>query len=241
MPTFSRTIVACLVVFAACFLSQPAAAHPHAFVDAQVAIVLDDQGLAGFRQRWLLDEMTTVAVLDLIGAYGAGNLTPEMVAAIEAQSMGSLKEFGYFTDIRINGRRFHIQWVKDFDASLDGARLVYEFFVPCHVKAAPGPKEVKIAVYDDSFYSYVNYASGEDSGVNPMLDPGFADTGAPARPGDFQRFSRAVGLGGHAGAAKLEGPVESFHIETDVQDAPEMIYFYEQIVPEAFIIRFNRS
>jgi hypothetical protein len=179
--------------------------------------------------------------MDLIGALGTETLTPEMVEDIRVQSMGNIKEFGYFTDIRIDGERFAIQWVKDFNASLDKGRLVYEFTAPCHVKASATPRHVKIAVYDDSFYTYVNYASDEGQNVNPAMDPMFADPSAPARPDDFERFTSALGLEGYEGAARLEGPLDGFRIETGVREAPEMIYFYEQIVPQAFVVNFQQQ
>jgi ABC-type uncharacterized transport system substrate-binding protein len=224
-----------------CLGSSGAGAHPHSFVECELTIVFDQEGLAGFRQRWNLDEMTTIAVLDLIGAFGAKELTPELVAAVKEQSMGSLRQFGYFTDVRINGERFEVEWIRDFRAELHAGKLVYEFFAPCHVKAAEHPKEVKVAVYDDSFYTYVTYVSDESSGLDPTLDPKFADPTAPARPDDFERFSKALGINDFEGKAKLDGPLDNFEVQAEVREAPEMKYFMDQIVPEAFVIRFSKK
>jgi ABC-type uncharacterized transport system substrate-binding protein len=40
--------------------------HPHAFVECAFSFVMDQKGLVGFKQRWTLDEMTTVSVLDVV-------------------------------------------------------------------------------------------------------------------------------------------------------------------------------
>ena len=85
-------------------------------------------------------------------------------------------------------------------------------------------------------------ARKKGSGVDPMADPLFADPSAPAKPDDFIRFSQAVGASDPTPAGvKLEGPVQGFAIEAEVKETPEMAYFYEQIVPEAFVVRFRRK
>jgi hypothetical protein len=155
--------------------------------------------------------------------------------------MGSLRDFGYFTDVRIDGERFQVQWIRDFKAELEAGKLTYEFFAPCHVKAAETPKTVKIAVYDHSFYTYVTYVSEDSPELDPTKDPKFGDPNAPARPGDFERFSEALGLGDFKGRARIEGPVEKFDIKAEVRQAPEMKYFMDQIVPDAFVVSFRKN
>ena len=224
-----------------CLWPNAARPHPHSFVECELAIVFDSEGLAGFRQRWTLDEMTTITVLDLIGAYGTTQLEPGHVEAIKEQSMGSLREYGYFTDVRIDGKRFQVQWVRDFKAELKAGKLIYEFFAPCHAKAAGTAKTVKVAVYDHSFYTYVTYVSEDSPELDPTMDPKFGDPSAPARPGDFERFSEALGLGDFQGRARIEGPAEKFDIEAEVRQAPEMKYFMDQIVPDAFVVTFSKK
>ena len=153
----------------------------------------------------------------------------------------NLKGYNFFTHIRIDGQRFETGWATDFKALLEGGKLAYSFFIPCHVAAHVGFKKVEVAVYDGSFYTYVAYGAEKGSGVDPMADPLFADPSAPAKPDDFIRFSQAVGVGSYTGGVKLEGPVQGFAIEAEVKETPEMAYFYEQIVPEAFVVRFRRK
>lgn len=237
----SRYIIPIFLLLITCLGPIGTGAHPHSFVECELIIVFDEEGLAGFHQRWNLDEMTTIAVLDLIGAFGTRELEPKHVNAIKEQSMGSIRQFGYFTDVRIDGKRFNVEWIRDFEAELQAGKLVYEFFAPCHVKAAENPKEIKVAVYDDTFYTYVTYITGESSGLDPTRDPKFGDPNAPARPGDFERFSEALGITGFQGKARLEGPLDNFEIQAEVREAPEMKYFMDQIIPEAFVISFSKK
>jgi ABC-type uncharacterized transport system substrate-binding protein len=217
----------------------PAMAHPHAFVEAQVTVVFDEQGLAGFQQRWVIDEVTTFAVLDLIGEDGDGRLSEAEQAAVKQESFDGMKEFGYFTAVVNQGRSFEVEWVTGFQAHLhEGVKLVYSFFVPCHVKAAARPKEVKVAVYDESFYTYVSYVE-EGGAIDPTDDPMFGNQAAGPKPGDFQRFSKSVGLSEYQGGVKLQGPLERFTIEAGVEEAQDMAYFEGQIVPQAFRVTFS--
>lgn len=224
------------------FLSyRPAQAHPHSFVDADISFVFSRDGLTGIRERWTLDEMTTVAVLDLIGANGAEQLTPEMVTAVKKQSMGNLKKYDYFTHLSIDGKSFKIKRISGFWAKLQDGRLVYEFFALCGVKAEERLRKVKLAIFDQSFSTYVMYASEEGSGLDPTLDSHFGDPDAPAQKDDYERFSEAVGLQRYEGQARLEGSLDKFNIKTSIETAPEMTYFMDQIVPDAFVVQFSKK
>jgi hypothetical protein len=108
------------------------------------------------------------------------------------------------------------------------------------VAATAKPKTVQLAIYDDTFYTYVAYRTeGSGPSLDPSKDPLFANPDAPARPEDFARFSKAVGATGYTGAVPLAGPVGRFKIAAAVKKDPSMAYFYDQIVPEAFRVTFS--
>ena len=215
-------------------------AHPHAFVECAFSFVMDNQGLVGFKQRWALDEMTTVSVLDVVDANRDGSLSAEEKIAVRDLSVNSLLEFHYFTVARINGQDYPVREIKDFVAELKNGKLIYEFLVPCRVTAAQGQShEVKAAVYDDSFYTFVVYVEEGTAGIDPTTDPLFANREEPARPEDFKRFSSAVGLGKFKGEVQIQGDIANFKIASKVKEEPDMAYFYEQITPQAFVLSFE--
>ncbi len=231
-----------LLVFQAwcCLAGHAAFAHPHAFVSCTFSFVMDSQGLAGFRQRWVLDEMTTVSVLDVVDQNRDGILSPEEKQSLRDLSVNSLREFGYFTTVRINGRPFPVRTITDFSAELKDHRLIYDFRVPCPVTAVPGlHQQVKVAVYDDSFYTYVAYATERGTDIDPSRDPMFANREAPARPGDFERFARAVGIEKFSGKIPISGDTDHFKLASRVEEAQDMAYFYGQIVPQTFVLEFE--
>lgn len=232
-----RLLLALPVYFA---LITTVFAHPHAFVECRFSFVMDNQGLVGFKQRWALDEMTTVSVLDVVDANRDGSLSAEEKIAVRDLSLDSLLEFHYFTFARINGKEYPVLEIKDFAAELKNGKLIYKFFVPCRVTAIPGQThQVKAAVYDESFYTVVVYVDEGTAGIDPTKDPLFAKREAPAQPEDFKRFSDAVGLGKFKGKVRIQGDVANFKIASKVKDEPDMAYFYEQITPQAFVLSFE--
>jgi ABC-type uncharacterized transport system substrate-binding protein len=215
-------------------------AHPHSFVTCTTAFVMDKTGLVGCRQRWVIDQMTTIAVLDAVGTDLDGSLSPQEKAAIRDLTVDSLKAYHYFTKIRINGRDAPVQTITDFSAELVGGRLVYNFLVPCPVVAIPDKRQqVKVAVYDDSFYTYIAYTTEGDASPDPTKDPMFANRQAPAQPGDYERFAKAVGLTKFKGDIRVTGNTEPFRITVKIEDAKDMAYFHNQIVPQTAVIAFE--
>lgn len=232
----------CILAVLATLLLVPATAiaHPHAFVEADVTFVFDDQGLTGIRQHWDMDEMLTASILDLIQKTDGGPLTAAEAKAVEEQSFKLIKEYNYFTHILINGEPFQVQWATDFKVRLDGHKMIWDFMVPCHVKASGGKKEVAVGVFDDSFYTFVTYASENGPKIDPTADPLYLNRDAPASPDDFQRFASHVKLDSFSGSVRVAGPTDGLVMDTEVRSMPSMAYYYEQIVPEALIVDFRK-
>jgi ABC-type uncharacterized transport system substrate-binding protein len=223
-----------------CLSIHAAFAHPHAFVECTFSFVMDENGLVGFREHWILDEMTTVAVLDVIDTDHDVSLSDKEKLALRELATNSLLDFHYFTAVQVNGRKLAVHKITDFSAELKKNKLIYDFLVPCPV-AAIGKKtqRVKVAVYDDSFYTYVTYVQQGDAAFDPSRDKLFADRNAPARPEDFKRFAKSVGITKFKGQIPVIGDVANFELASALRDAPDMAYFYGQIIPQAFILEFK--
>ena len=136
-------------------------AHPHVFISQKVNIVFDDKGLAGFNIEWEFDDMFTTMIL---GDYDANKnqfLEKNEVATIKEKAFSYLANFNYFTFIKIENKPFDVKFVKNFFAKINNNKLIYEFFVPCHVSAIKNIKNIIVASYDPSYYSAV-FFSGKD-------------------------------------------------------------------------------
>jgi ABC-type uncharacterized transport system substrate-binding protein len=215
-------------------------AHPHAFVECTFSFVMDKEGLVGFKQKWVLDEMTTVSVLDVVDKDRNGALSADEKIAVRNLTQESLLTYHYFTVAHVNGENFPVREIRRFSAELHNGKLIYTFVIPCRVAAIAGQsQEVKVAVYDDSFYTYVAYVEEGSGGLDPAKDPLFMKREAPAAAEDFKRFSNAVGIGKFSGNIQIRGDTSRFDCAVSVRDEQEMAYFYEQIIPQAFILQFK--
>ena len=132
--------------------------HPHVFLETALTIVFDHEGLAGVRVKWLFDEMFSSMILLDFDLNKDQKLEKKEIGLIRQNAFANLKNFGYFTSIKINGKPFKVKLVSDFTAALKENQLVYEFMIPCHVRATKRYKEFRVSQYDREYYSAVFYA-----------------------------------------------------------------------------------
>ena len=58
-----------------------------------------------------------------------------------------------------SGEEFIVKYVKDFSADLNSNRVLYNFFIPCHVSATSSYKEIKLSMYDSTYYTDIMLAN----------------------------------------------------------------------------------
>ncbi|MCK5542138.1 MAG: DUF1007 family protein [Desulfobacterales bacterium] len=141
-------------------------AHPHAFITQKIKIVFDDKGIEGFHIQWEFDDMFTSMIL---GDYDVNKnqvLENSEVAVIKEKAFSYLSNFNYFIFIKIDNKTFDVKFVKDFFAKIKNKKLIYEFFVPCHVSAAKNPKQIIVATYDPSYYSALFFSKQDGVTLN---------------------------------------------------------------------------
>lgn len=129
--------------------------HPHVFIDSAVDIVFDENGLSGFGIQWQFDEMFSSMIILDYDKNGNRQFESSEIALVQKEAFANLRKFDYFTHIKINGNPFKVQFVTDFSAQIKKDKLIYRFFVPCHVQAIETIKTVKLAIYDQTYYSSV--------------------------------------------------------------------------------------
>lgn len=142
-------------------LQNTAFAHPHIFIDNQVEIVFDNKGLAGFRIQWVFDDMSSSGYIIDYDLNHDRMFSANEKRTLKKEVFDYLKNYDYMTYVDIDGNPFKVQFVTDFDPKIRGERLIYNFFIPCHVKASRHPKKIAIAVYDEEFF--VNFSSKKGS------------------------------------------------------------------------------
>lgn len=129
--------------------------HPHVFVHSSIKIVFDEKGLTGFKVKWAFDDMFSNMIINDFDKNKNSSFEPSEIEVIKNEAFSNLKEFDYFTYIKVNAKPFKVVFFKDFSAEIKDNILIYRFFVPCRVQAVSSFKEVRISIYDISFYSSV--------------------------------------------------------------------------------------
>ena len=134
-------------------------AHPHVFIDNTVTIVFDHSGLTGIRVKWVFDEMFSSMIIHDYDTNKDGTFSHDEIEKIKNGAFSNLGSYHYFTYLKINGEEFIVKYVKDFSADLNSNKVVYNFFIPCHVSATSSYKEIKLSMYDSTYYTDIMLAN----------------------------------------------------------------------------------
>ena len=78
--------------------------------------------------------------------------SPAEINQIQQKAFANLRNFHYFISIKINGRQFMVKEVRNFTAVIEQNKVSYAFFIPCAMVITPFEQEVKMSVYDESYY-----------------------------------------------------------------------------------------
>lgn len=130
-------------------------AHPHVFVVQRLNAIFDNNGLAGINVCWEFDEMFAAMITEDHDCNRNGKLEPPEIATIKEKAFSYIKEFSFFHFIKIDKKSFRVNYIKNFKAVMDDKKIIYEFFIPCHVPATNHFKKISIATYDPTYYTAI--------------------------------------------------------------------------------------
>lgn len=137
-------------------------AHPHIFVGTDVTFVFDKEGLKGFQMKWVFDDMTSTLLMDDYDKNNNDKFDEEELTALKAYVDGKLRPFNYYCDITIEDKIYLTDGIQNFNATYNDLYVYYEFFLPCKVVSSTNYKQIKLAVYDKTYYSkfFLNHRDG---------------------------------------------------------------------------------
>jgi ABC-type uncharacterized transport system substrate-binding protein len=81
-----------------------------------------------------------------------GSFTEAEAAALKKGAFDNLRNYHYFLALYIDGKPTPLPPVKDFRPSIMDGKLVYAFSLPLELKLPVAPIELRITIYDDSYY-----------------------------------------------------------------------------------------
>jgi len=147
---FGRTILAVAVLLAG---AAGASAHPHVWVTMQDVLVYGPDGsITGVRYNWTFDDMFSAFATQGIDSKKPGEFTREDLAPLAKENITSLKDFGYFTFVKANGKKVELQEPTDYylDYNPKDTVLTLHFTVP--FKTPIKTKELNLEIYDPEYF-----------------------------------------------------------------------------------------
>jgi ABC-type uncharacterized transport system substrate-binding protein len=132
--------------------AEPVDAHPHVWIDAVVTFVFEDGRLVALRHQWKFDEFFGSFVIEEHDTDHDGAFDAAEVGAIRDSAFSNLREFDYFTHVRLDGDKLTLQEVSAFTAHIEDSVLVYEFAMPLPEPVDPGKNRFAASVYDVEYY-----------------------------------------------------------------------------------------
>jgi ABC-type uncharacterized transport system substrate-binding protein len=151
MPVVSRLVGWLLVAFAATLGSSVAQAHPHVWITSTSELMYAPDGsITGVRHAWTFDDMFSSYALQGIESKKTGVYTHEELAPLAQTNVESLKEFGFFTFAKADGKKQKFEEPVDYFMEYKGGLLVLHFTLP--LKTPVKPRELALEVFDPTFF-----------------------------------------------------------------------------------------
>ena len=166
-----------------------AQAHPHVWITARSELIYAPDGsVTGVRHAWTFDDMFATYALQGIETKTKGVYSREELAPLAQTNVESLKEYGFFTFAKADGKKEKFLEPVDYYLEYKDGTLTLHFTLP--LKTPVKTKQLALEVFDPEFF----------------IDFGFADknpvklVGAPAacqmkfeRPNDGAAGAQQIG------------------------------------------------
>lgn len=142
--------------------AAPVAAHPHVWVTNEITILFDKGSIAGLRHKWTFDDMYTAMAIQGLDTNKDGIYDRQELAELAQVNIDGLKEFEYFTFVKLAGQRLATGAPADFylEHSKDGL-LSLHFTLPFTQPVMVDAKGFAVQVADPGFFIAFEFAKTE--------------------------------------------------------------------------------
>lgn len=123
-------LIVAILLAGAIGAARSAAAHPHIFIDARAVFHMEDGRVVAITQYWTFDAIFGGVVIHAFDRNRDGKLDAGEAEQVRRGAFDALKDFNYFTFVRIGREEMKLDRVTEFAASVVDGRLAYRFKVP---------------------------------------------------------------------------------------------------------------
>jgi ABC-type uncharacterized transport system substrate-binding protein len=141
-------------------------AHPHVFITNRVAVDLEGDSRARISVEWTFDELFSQMVISDYDKGKKGSFTEAEAAALKRGAFDNLKNFHYFLALGIDGKAAALPPIRDFKPSIRDGKLVYSFYLPLALPIPAAGREVRLTIYDDTYYVAFDKLSAAEIEIN---------------------------------------------------------------------------
>ena len=135
-----------------------ASAHPHVWITAKSELLYGPDGaVTGVRHAWTFDDMFSTYALQGIETKIKGVYARDELAPLAQVNVESLKEFGYFTFIKADGKKAKLEEPVDYFLEFKDAALTLHFTLP--LKTPLKSRALAVEVFDPSFFIDFQFAN----------------------------------------------------------------------------------
>jgi ABC-type uncharacterized transport system substrate-binding protein len=148
---FRQTLRLLLVAGAVAVGGGSAQAHPHVWITASSELIYGPDGsMTGVRHAWTFDDMFSTYALQGIETKTKGVYSRDELGPLAQTNVESLKEFGFFTFARADGKKTKFLDPVDYFLEYKDAVLTLHFTLP--LKTPGKAKELAVEVFDPSYF-----------------------------------------------------------------------------------------
>jgi ABC-type uncharacterized transport system substrate-binding protein len=160
MTSALRWMLGLLVAGGVALGTAAAQAHPHVWITAKSELIYAPDGsVTGVRHAWTFDDMFSTYALQGIEAKTKGAYSKEELAPLAQTNVESLKEFGFFTFAKADGKKEKFLEPVDYFLEYRDSLLTLHFTLP--VKTPFRAKQLALEVFDPAFFIDFKFADKE--------------------------------------------------------------------------------
>ena len=128
-------------------------AHPHVWVTMKSELLYAADGSAtGVRHTWAFDDAFSVFATQGLPSKRPGTFTRDELAALAQVNVNSLKEYGYFTVAKADGKKAPLKEPVDYYLDYDAKRTVLTLHFTLPFKSPVKAKQLDVDIYDATFF-----------------------------------------------------------------------------------------
>ena len=132
-------------------------AHPHVWITATSELVYAPDGsITGVRHAWTFDDMFSTYALQGLETKTSGVYSHEDLAPLAQTNVESLKEFGFFTFAKADGKKEKFEEPVDYFLEYSNTMLTLHFTLP--LKTPVKAKVLALEVFDPEFFIDFKFA-----------------------------------------------------------------------------------